>query len=326
MMSNRLKRLSLLVLAILLLCTGCQSAPGEDGADDTPVPPAADDSTDWMDTVVIDGVTYRRRTDLKTILFLGIDDAQTVKAEGGVVGNNGRSDTMILFILDEGNKTVRPLTISRNSMTEVDVYKGNGDLAYSGQMQINMQYSFGNSAVRSCFLTKRTVSELLYDTPIDGYLAMTMAGISVIVDELGGVTLVMPEDYTEIDKRYTEGAKVTLTGADAERFVRYRDITVAGSNETRADRQSWFIYSLFQQMRAKGNMADSVEHLLAAVDDYVETDLDAETMKMLVNCTLLDESLKVPGTTVEGELYDEYHVDEEALQALLIQLFYEPVE
>lgn len=326
MISNRLRRLTLLVLAILLLCTGCQSTPAEDGEGDTSVPPAADDDTDWENTVVIDGVTYRRRTDLKTILFLGVDDTQIVKAEGGFVGNNGRSDTMILFILDEGNKTVQSLTISRNCMTEVDVYKGNGDLAYSGQMQINMQYSFGDSAVRSCFLTKRTVSELLYDTPIDGYLSLTMEGLSVIVDELGGVTLVMPEDYTEIDERYTKGAEVTLDGAEAERFVRYRDTTVTGSNETRAERQSWFIHTLFQQMKAKGNMADSVERLLNAVDDYVETDMDAETIKTLASCTLLDESLNVPGTTVEGMLYDEYHVDEEALQALLIQLFYEPVD
>ena len=34
----------------------------------------------------------------------------------------------------------------------------------------------------------------------------------------------------------------------------------------------------------------------------------------------------VPGETVMGEEYEEYHVEEDAMQKLLIQVFYTPVE
>ncbi len=315
------KRICLLALAALLL-TGCGAAP------DTEVSPPASSTpgkTDWESTVVLNGTTYRRRTDLKTVLFLGVDDTDTVQAEGDIIGNNGRTDAIVLFILDTTNETTQALFISRDTITEVDVYKGNGDLAYSGQMQINMQYAFGNSARRSCFLTERTVSELLYDTRIDSCLSMTMEGISVIVDQLGGVTLTMPEDYTQIDERYREGATVTLNGADAERFVRYRDTAVQGSAETRADRQNWFMRSLLRQIEAQGNLTQSLEQLLEAAQPYIETDLDAETMRMLTSYTLRDETLKVPGSSESGRFHDEYHVDEGALRELILQLFYQSV-
>lgn len=279
----------------------------------------------WAGTIVVDGKTYRRRTNLRNILLLGVDDTKTFEAEGIMVGNNGRADAVVLFILDKTAKTTRALTISRNSMTDVDVYKGNGDLAYTGVMQLNMQYAYGNSAARSNFLMKRTVSELLYNTRIDGCLSMTMEGIAVIVDGMGGITLTMPADYTEIDERYTAGATVTLDGAAAEHFLRYRDVYDRGSAEDRLDRQSWFMHTMFHQLKEQGDLEERLNWMMDTAGEYIETDLDAETLQMLAQYDMLDETDKVPGKSVAGELHDEFYVDEEALQALIVELFYEPV-
>lgn len=312
-----MKRILPMILAVALLCAGCQrerTDPGNHLAVDP----------DWENRVEYDGVEYRRRTDVRTILFLGIDDTQTVEAEGIEIGNRGRADSITLFILDKTAKTTQVLTVSRNTMTEVDVYKGNGDFAYSGVMHLNMQYAFGDSPTRCNFLMKRTVSELLYDTKIDGCLSLTMEGISVIVDEMGGITLTMPEDYTDIDPAYTAGATVTLDGAAAERFVRHRDIYTVGSAEERLDRHGWLIHTMFQQMKGRGDMEELLERLPEAAEDYIESDVDAETLKMLSDYTLLDETLKVPGTNVMGEFRSEYYVDEEALKALILELYYDP--
>lgn len=316
-----MKRLILFILLISLVCAACQQTPaaGEPN-DDYDL-----DDTDWSGTVIYNDIEYRRRTDISTILFLGIDDTETVEAQGIEVGNRGRADAIMLFILDKTAKTTQALAVSRNTMTEVDVYKGNGDLAYSGVMQINMQYAYGDSPTRCNYLVKRTLSELLYDTRIDGCMSMTMEGIAVIVDEMGGITLTMPEDYTDIDPSYTAGATVTLDGAAAERFIRYRDINIIGSAEDRLERHSWLIHTMFRQLKERGNMEEQLERMLEAAEDYIESDVDAETLKLLADYTLLDETVKVPGTNVMGKLHSEYYIDEDALRELILELFYEPV-
>lgn len=323
------RKLIPLVLLLAVLCTGCfggQKENPESSASGVQSGDSAFSPSNMENTVTLDGKTYRKRTDLRTVLFLGVDNTKTVEAEGMAVGNQGRADSVVLFILDKTAKTTTTLLISRNTMTEVDVYKANGDLASSAVMQLNMQYAFGNSPARGNFLMKRTVSELLYNIKIDGCVSMTLEGISAVVDSMGGITITMPEDYTDIDERYTAGATVTLNGAETERFVRYRDIEVTGSAEDRLDRQDWFVHALFKQMKAQGNMGKKLEDMLNAADEYIEMDLDADTIKKLADYEMLDETRKVPGTTETGKHHDEYHVDEKALRALIVELFYEPVE
>lgn len=323
-----------LALALLLGCTGCGS--GTESGQPTPPPstpppsspsvPEADANADWQNIITFNGATYQRRRNLKAVLFLGVDNAELVQAEGDVVGNNGRADTEILFLLDLDAQTTQALVISRDTITEVDVYKGNGDYAYSGQMQITMQYAFGNSDRRSCFLMERTVSRMLYNIPIAGSFALKMDGIPAVVEELGGITLTLQDDYTQIDPSYQAGAQITMDGPAAERFVRYRDITVHGSNENRVERQMWFLHTLFGQLKNRGDPSVVMQRLLAAADDSVETNLDAETLQMLATYPLLDESLKLPGTSTAGEIHDEFYIDESALQSLVVELFYEPVK
>ena len=324
-----------LTLLLVLLCTGCfggrnessESSPSNSSTSlsDGSVS-SQDNGPDMENTVTLNGKTYKKRTDIRTVLFLGIDNTKTVEAEGAAVGNQGRADSVVLFVLDKTAKTTTTLLISRNTMTEVDMYKANGELATSGVTQINMQYAFGNGPARGNFLMKRTVSELLYNVKIDACVSMTLEGISAIVDGMGGITLTMPEDFTDIDERYTAGATVTLNGEETERFVRYRDIEVTGSAEDRLDRQDWFVHALFKQMKAQGNMGEKLEEMLNAADEYIEMDLDAETIKMLASYEMLDETRKVPGTTETGKHHDEFYVDEEGLRELIVELFYEPVE
>lgn len=328
MKNARHKRLLAAVMAVLL-CAGCAAA--EPAPQPTPAPspqaarPTANSSAGLEGTVIVDGVTYQRRRNLKTVLFLGIDNTHLVEAEGLVIGNNGRADAIMLFILDPDSQTTQTLSISRDTITDIDVYKGNGDYDSTIRMQITMQYSFGNSDLRSCFLMKRSVSELLYGIPIDACLALKMDGIPPIVEEMGGITLTFPEDYSYIDPAYQAGAQVTLDGPAAERFARFRDVTVPGTAEQRSERHTWFMHELFAQLKAKGNMAGTMQHLLTVAEDFIESDVDAETLQMLADYTMLDETYKVPGSSVMGKIHNEYHVDEDALQEMVIQLFYEPI-
>lgn len=279
---------------------------------------------DWGSTVEDGGVTYRLNSDLTTILFLGTDDGGG-DLPGLAPGEGRRADTILLVLLDNARQETRLVSISRDTMTEVEVYSKNGDYAYTTDTHLNMQYYYGDSPMRSCYLMKKAVSRLLYGIRIDGCLSLTAQGIVSVVDSLGGLKLTMPEDYTAIDPRYTKGAALTLTGEETERLLRYRDITVGGSNETRVERQLRLLETLFETLHGKIGLS-RLEQLLEEAGEEIYTDLEAETLKKLTAYKLDETTYSLPGTVVEGQDHDEFHVEDGALRKLVISLFYRPAE
>lgn len=279
---------------------------------------------DWSTTIEQDGKLYQRNDALQTVLFLGVDDGGSA-LPGLAPGEGRRADTIFLMILDSEQQRIRLLAISRDTITDVDVYNERGERLYTVPTHINMQYFYGDSASRSCYLMKRTVQRLLYDIGVDGYLCLNAQGIITIVDDLGGLTVTMPEDYTDIDLRYQAGVTLTLNGAETERLLRYRDLSVHGSNEDRVERQVRLIRALFGKLQQNTGFR-RLQELLDAAGKDVCTDLDAETLKKLVSFCLDSDTVCLPGTVVQGDQHDEFHVDEAALKKLLIELFYEPVQ
>lgn len=317
------------VLVLAVLAGGALALWGG-GSSREPVPASTEEDhtletdPDWGNTVEDGGVTYRLNTDLTTVLFLGTDDGGG-DLPGLAPGEGRRADTILLLLLDNKTQQTRLVSISRDTMTEVEVYSQNGDYAYTTDTHLNMQYYYGDSSMRSCYLMKKAVSRLLYGIRIDGCLSLTAQGIVAVVDSLGGLQLTMPEDYTAIDPRYTKGAVLTLTGEEAERLLRYRDITVGGSNESRVERQLRIMETLFETLHGKIGLG-RLEQILEEAGDEVYTDLEAETLKKLTSYNLDKTTYSLPGTVVEGEDHDEFHVDDAALRKLLISLFYRPVE
>ncbi len=288
-----------------------------------PTDSATEGREDLGDTVSYGGKKWTRNTALKTILFMGVDSSEKVVANE-YIGNGGRADSIFLLIQNTQTEEAKLLKISRDSMMMVDVYNENRELLYSGVMQINMQYAYGETPERSCRLMKEKISDLLYGVPVDSYCSLTLDGLSAAVGAMGGITVTMEEDWTEIDPAYTKGAAVHMDQAQAERFVRYRDINELGSNDRRMERHEWLLRQVLAQLKAGGS--GLFETVLNAAGDYLETDMDADTMLRLIRTPLDPVSFKVPGQTLAGERHDEYHIDEQALQGLILELFYLPVQ
>ena len=71
-------------------------------------------------------------------------------------GTGGRSDCMILFIMNEADGTAKMLEISRDTMTKIAVYDTKGEYALDSTMHdFTMQYSFGDGANKVAALQKR---------------------------------------------------------------------------------------------------------------------------------------------------------------------------
>ena len=279
------------------------------------------------DLVYYQGQAYRYRSEWMNILFLGVDKSEPVTLQN-TAGTAGQADCIMLLSFNRDTKQAEILQISRDSMTDVDIYDINGEYYTTVTAQLAAQYAYGKGEKSSCWAMEQTVSELLFDLPIDGYLAVTVDSIGIINDAVGGVTLTLTEDCTDLDPSYTKGSVITLNGEEAEEFVRYRDTTVQGSNNQRMRRQVQYIPALIQAIRSKmGNSGEYYEILYPKLAEYMVTDLTAEQLNALGEYEPdMENVFYVPGEIKAGEVNEEFHVDDEQLQEMLLERFYEPVE
>lgn len=201
------------------------------------------------ETMEVDGVTYRRRTDLTTILVMGIDHDSEVEAEGSYQG--GQADFQRLIVIDSKDKTVRQLKIDRDTMAEVTVLGMLGNPVGTTQMQISLAHGFGDGKEESCGYARDAVSRLLQGENIDFYLAMSLDGISVLNDLAGGVTVTLEDDFSAADPAMTKGTTLTLQGDQAEIFVRRRMDIGEGTNEARMVRQEEYLAQLSAQLESR---------------------------------------------------------------------------
>ncbi|MBU3840227.1 MAG: LCP family protein [Candidatus Ruminococcus intestinipullorum] len=276
--------------------------------------------------ITYQGEKYEYNANIRTMLFLGIDKDEVATLRD-VAGYSGQSDCIIVAVFDQEKETTTLLEISRDSMVDVDLYSDNGILLDVQKAQIATQYAYGRGEKQSCQLTRDAVSELLYDVRIDDYLSLNMAGIPPIIDSIGGVEITVPKDYTELDPTFVQGATITLNGEQAKTYVRKRDITVFGSNNDRMERQTQFIQALFKKVQTSGDNGSSMlRQFWSAGEAYMTTDMDFNTLNKLTSYTMEPEILKVPGEVREGEKHDEFYVDEQGLQQMIIDTFYQKVE
>lgn len=270
-----------------------------------------------------EGEAYKYNQQIKNILFLGIDNDSKIN-DTNMTGAGGQADCIILFSFHQQEKTVKLVQIPRDTMTEIDIYDDNGNYFTSLKGQLALQYAYTNGAKTGCWATRKTVSELLYQLPIDGYIAMDIAAIAKLNDMLGGVTMTMEEDYTDVDPTFVKGATVTFTGEQAKRFVQYRDTDKAGSSHERMQRQSKFLPALFQAMEKEvGSDESKQENLYNQLIDYVETNLSGDDIGKLMGYPAeIKEQIFLEGEVVAGEKFEEFHLDQDKLKSVIINNFY----
>ena len=284
-----------------------------------------DDAQSQVDInqITYEGKQYSYNTNLINILFLGVDNTDMV-TEDNLPGEAGQSDCIMILTLDKEKKEGRIIQIPRDTMTEVDLYDTSGNYSTTVTEQIATQYAYSIGGKSSCFATKKTVSELLYDLPIDGYLAMEYSSIAFVNDAFGGVEITVPEDYTMIEPAFEKGATLKLTGEQAHDYVRWRDTNASFRNNDRMERQVQYIPALINTIRDYvGEDGDYYKKLYSLVEKYMLTDLNEEEINALAEYELITSDIQyLPGEGKKGEKYEEFYVDEKKLQKMLIETFY----
>lgn len=126
---------------------------------------------------------------------------------------NGSSDTLLLLRLDPDRKSIRVLSIPKDSQVV---------LPGIGLGKISVANSKGGPA-----FTSRIVSRTLNNLPIDRYVRVSTNTLEQLVDRLGGVEVFVPlrmvyQDATQQLQIDLDPGWQTLNGEQAEQFARFR--------------------------------------------------------------------------------------------------------
>lgn len=290
--------------------------------------------------ILYKGKVYQLNEDLISVLVMGID-SETVEAVGGqswkaddTVNNGGQADTLFLTVINPHTKEISFVAINRNTMADVDVWDDEGNYTGVVTQQISLQHGYGDGGVESCERQVKAVSRMLFNIPINSYVAISMDGVPKLNDAIGGVDVTVLDDivYPEYNMNLHTGENVTLKGKTAYWYVRLRNENAFNSNQLRLDRQKQYLKAFINKAKEK-----SLSDIRIALDlyktmgEYMVTDIDLSTFTYMATEYLnydfdLDNIYTLEGETINGTQFEEFYMDEDAAEEMIVNLFYEEVK
>lgn len=291
--------------------------------------------------ILYHGQLYSLNEDLITILVMGIDK-ETVTAVGGQSWSvsegeeyaGGQADALFLVLLNPHDENVYVIAVNRNSMAAVDVWNEDGDYQGIFTKQIALQHGYGDGGTESCERQVKAVSRMFHNIPIHSYAAISMDAIPELNDAVGGITVEVLDDivYPEYGMDLHQGETVTLYGEKAYWYVRLRNENMFNSNELRFQRQKQYLTAFAAKAKEQSTADIRVAiNLYQLIQKYMVTDIDLNSFTYLATETLgydfdAEHMYSLQGETVSGNQFEEFYVDDDALQELIVELFYEPAE
>lgn len=330
-----LKGTAAILAVVLVLLAGMLLLQRWENTQDAPVSSSgeassveADAPVDGREITYYNGTAYAKRENLETVLLLGVDKFEGETPEGYL--NNQQADFLLLLVMDKENETCTPIQLNRDTMTQIQILGVTGEPAGTFTGQLALAHTYGSGEEDSCENTVLAVENLLYGMGIDHYVSLTMDGVALLNDLVGGVTVEVLDDFSGIDDTLVQGETVTLKGQQALTYVRSRGGLEDSSNLHRMERQRQYLSALQQQLKqvSQQDSGFTLDALLQ-LNEYMVSDCTVDQLSDLGDSLAayqVSDILTTPGDAQEGEEFMEFTVDEAALQQLVMDVFYEPVE
>lgn len=319
------------IMVALLLCAVAIAAVtyytlsqmGHTGQPSIPVAQAEPD-------LMYNGQLYARREGVRAILLMGIDWPDENGSLMEQYQNGGQADFLLLVILDDENKQVLQWQIDRDSIVDINMLGLMGDDAGLIKAQICLSHSYGDGKAQSCGFTVQAVERLLKHVRVDYYAAMSIDDVAALNDAVGGVEVTLSDDFSAFDTDMAAGKTLRLTGEQASLFVQRRWDVDDGSNLSRMWRHRTFLAALLRQAEEmiRENPA-AMETLVMGVLSNMVTDMTLVSVMEEANKALdyqrTGMEMLAGEHTMSSNGYVEFNVDEDALEARVVDTFFKPI-
>jgi len=201
-------------------------------------------------------------TDNVSVLFIGVDDSEA-RGQGD---SNSRSDALLFATLNPTNKSVKLVSIPRDSYVYIP------EVGYRDK--ITHAHAFGGTRA-----TIESVEEL-FETPVDYYVKMNFNAFIDVVDAIGGIEAEVPYDRVEKDENDKNTIQLVkglqhLDGKHALALARTRKLD---SDVERGKRQQMILQAIMKEAISVKSVTKYGD-VIDAVGDNMKTDMTFDEMK-----------------------------------------------
>jgi polyisoprenyl-teichoic acid--peptidoglycan teichoic acid transferase len=218
-----------------------------------------------------------------SILIMGIEDYISE-------GANGRTDSLILATINPNEESMNLLSIPRDTLVTLpESYK---------ETKINHAYVYGGKDG-----TIEAIESLL-NVPIDYYATINFNGFKQLINEVEGVEVDVPFDFTEVnylngETLYFKEGNMRLDGDEALAYARMRKQDPRG-DFGRNERQKEIIISLIDELRKPSNVF-KMDEMARLLSDDVETNVKISEALTMTNTLTRFNKFKINNLKLEGQ-------------------------
>ncbi|SIT69191.1 LCP family protein [Edaphobacillus lindanitolerans] len=216
-----------------------------------------------------------------SILFIGVDDSE-VRSD-----SHSRSDALMLATLNNKEKTVKLVSIPRDSLVYIK------EVGY--QDKITHAHAFGGVPASI------NAVEATLGVPVDYYVKMNFNAFIDIVDALDGIQVNVPYERVELDENDKKTIHLMpgyqkLDGRHALALARTRK---ADNDVERGKRQQMILQAMMKKASSVSSISKYGE-VIDAIGGNMATDLTFNDMKSLL-AYLKDGMPEIETISLEGE-------------------------
>jgi len=217
-----------------------------------------------------------------SILFVGVDDSEN-RGQGS---DNSRSDALILATLNNKTKTIKMLSIPRDSYVFIP------KVGYEDK--ITHAHAYGGT-----LSTIDTVEKLL-NVPIDYYVRMNFNAFIDVVDALGGIEAEVPYKLHEKDEFDRNSINLQpglqhLNGSQALALARTRK---QDSDIERGKRQQEILTAIINKVSSVSSIT-KYDDVIRALGDNMKTNMTFTEMKSFLSY-LTQGMPRIDSLTLDG--------------------------
>jgi len=231
---------------------------------------ARGDKSDLRDRVV------KPITNNVSVLVMGVDESDV---RGKEYGEAIRTDALLLATFNKDSKTVKLLSIPRDTYTYIPIEKKKDKITHA--------HAFGSAKNGKNGGPQASIDavEKLMNVPVDYFVKFNFKSFIKIVDDLGGVEVDVPVEFTEQDSNdnaeaiHLEKGVQKLNGEEALALARTRHID---SDAMRGQRQQLVIEAILKKLTSVGSVT-KVGNIIDDINGQFVTNLTFDDMLSFYN-------------------------------------------
>ncbi|MGH1326950.1 LCP family protein [Bacillus pretiosus] len=206
-----------------------------------------------------------------SVLIMGVDESDV---RGKEYGEAIRTDALLLATFNKDSKTVKLLSIPRDTYTYIPVEKKKDKITHA--------HAYGSTKNGKDGGPQASIDavEKLMNVPVDYFVKFNFKSFMKIVDDLGGIEVDVPVEFTEQDSNDTADAihlkkgVQKLNSEEALALARTRHID---SDAMRGQRQQLVIEAILKKLTSVGSVT-KVGNIIDDINGQFVTNLTFDDM------------------------------------------------